>query len=48
MTKVFFNFQVADGTKHLPHLWDLCSNEIIVRCAKHILKVNMMIYMFIN
>ncbi|KAD5802797.1 hypothetical protein R6Q59_023791 [Mikania micrantha] len=30
--------KVADGTKHLPHLWDLCSNEIIVRCAKHILK----------
>jgi hypothetical protein len=31
--------QVADGTKHLPHLWDLCSNEIVVRSAKHILKV---------
>ncbi|KAF5822460.1 putative 43kDa postsynaptic protein [Helianthus annuus] len=30
--------KVADGTKNLPHLWDLCSNEIIVRCAKHILK----------
>lgn len=30
--------KVADGTKHLPHLWDLCSNEIVVRCAKHILK----------
>nr|XP_043609065.1 clustered mitochondria protein [Erigeron canadensis] len=30
--------KVANGTKHLPHLWDLCSNEIIVRCAKHILK----------
>ncbi|GKD68314.1 clustered mitochondria protein, partial [Tanacetum coccineum] len=29
---------VADGIKHLPHLWDLCSNEIIVRCAKHTLK----------
>lgn len=31
--------QVADGTKHLPHLWDLCTNEIVVRSAKHILKV---------
>ncbi|KAK1426603.1 hypothetical protein QVD17_15279 [Tagetes erecta] len=30
--------KVAYGTKHLPHLWDLCCNEIIVRCAKHILK----------
>ncbi|KAK3009870.1 hypothetical protein RJ639_011214 [Escallonia herrerae] len=30
--------KVADGTKHLPHLWDLCSNEIVVRSAKHMLK----------
>ncbi|GMP41830.1 hypothetical protein CsSME_00011793 [Camellia sinensis var. sinensis] len=30
--------KVAEGTKHLPHLWDLCSNEIMVRSAKHILK----------
>uniref|UniRef100_A0A7N0UDV1 Clustered mitochondria protein homolog n=1 Tax=Kalanchoe fedtschenkoi TaxID=63787 RepID=A0A7N0UDV1_KALFE len=30
--------QVADKTKHLPHLWDLCSNEIVVRSAKHIFK----------
>ncbi|KAJ0038996.1 hypothetical protein Pint_24071 [Pistacia integerrima] len=30
--------KVADGTKHLPHLWDLCSNEIVVRSAKHIIK----------
>lgn len=30
--------KVAEGTKHLPHLWDLCSNEIVVRSAKHILK----------
>ncbi|KAL9367718.1 hypothetical protein Peur_038917 [Populus x canadensis] len=30
--------KVAEGTKHLPHLWDLCSNEIIVRSAKHLLK----------
>ncbi|KAA8520267.1 hypothetical protein F0562_014523 [Nyssa sinensis] len=30
--------KVADGTKHLPHLWDLCTNEIMVRSAKHILK----------
>ncbi|KAE8677489.1 Clustered mitochondria protein [Hibiscus syriacus] len=29
---------VPSGTKHLPHLWDLCSNEIVVRSAKHILK----------
>ncbi|KAF4386076.1 hypothetical protein F8388_016328, partial [Cannabis sativa] len=30
--------KVADGTRHLPHLWYLCSNEIVVRSAKHILK----------
>ncbi|KAM7263463.1 hypothetical protein ACFE04_001146 [Oxalis oulophora] len=30
--------KVAEGTKHFPHLWDLCSNEIAVRCAKHFLK----------
>ncbi|CAN4110411.1 unnamed protein product [Withania somnifera] len=29
---------VAEGTRNLPHLWELCSNEIVVRCAKHILK----------
>uniref|UniRef100_A0A7N2LC15 Clustered mitochondria protein n=1 Tax=Quercus lobata TaxID=97700 RepID=A0A7N2LC15_QUELO len=31
--------KVADGTNHLPHLLDLCSNEIVVRSAKHILKL---------
>ncbi|KAI4326198.1 hypothetical protein MLD38_031536 [Melastoma candidum] len=30
--------KVAEGTKNLPHLWDLCSNEIVVRSAKHIFK----------
>lgn len=25
--------------KHLPHLWDMCSTEIVVRSTKHILKV---------
>lgn len=30
--------KVANGTKHLPHIWDLCSNEIVVRSAKHIFK----------
>ncbi|KAE9584894.1 putative clustered mitochondria protein [Lupinus albus] len=30
--------KVATGTKHLPHLWDLCSNEIVVRSAKHLIK----------
>ncbi|XP_020265278.1 clustered mitochondria protein-like [Asparagus officinalis] len=30
--------KVANMTKHLPHLWDLCTTEIIVRSAKHILK----------
>ncbi|PIN14395.1 putative protein CLU1/cluA/TIF31 [Handroanthus impetiginosus] len=30
--------KVAEGTKHMPHLWDLCSNEIVVRSAKHIFK----------
>ncbi|KAK4488643.1 hypothetical protein RD792_004412 [Penstemon davidsonii] len=32
--------KVAEGTKHMPHLWDLCSNEIVVRSAKHIVKVH--------
>ncbi|XP_027159196.1 clustered mitochondria protein [Coffea eugenioides] len=30
--------KVAEGTRHMPHLWDLCLNEIVVRSAKHILK----------
>ncbi|KAF7824516.1 clustered mitochondria protein [Senna tora] len=30
--------KVAEGTKHLSHLWDLCCNEIVVRSAKHIIK----------
>ncbi|XVF22990.1 hypothetical protein REPUB_Repub12eG0218400 [Reevesia pubescens] len=30
--------KVANGTKHLPHLWDLFSNETVVRSANHILK----------
>ncbi|KAI4323379.1 hypothetical protein L6164_022991 [Bauhinia variegata] len=30
--------KVAEGTKHLPHLWDLCTNEIVVRSVKHIIK----------
>ncbi|KAL9142343.1 hypothetical protein ABFS82_14G163600 [Erythranthe guttata] len=30
--------KVAEETKHMPHLWDLCSNEIVVRSAKHIIK----------
>lgn len=30
--------KVAKMTKHLPHIWDLCSTEIIVRSVKHILK----------
>ncbi|KAK4756668.1 hypothetical protein SAY87_006795 [Trapa incisa] len=30
--------KVADGTRHLPHLLDLCSNEIVIRSAKHIFK----------
>ena len=41
-------FQVAEGTKHLPHLWDLCSNEIVVRSAKHILKVNVLCHFRIS
>nr|GMD07951.1 clustered mitochondria protein [Ipomoea batatas] len=31
--------RVAEGTRHLPHLWDLCSNEVSVRSAKHIFKL---------
>ncbi|KAG9133851.1 hypothetical protein Leryth_017945 [Lithospermum erythrorhizon] len=30
--------KVAEGTRELPHLWDLVSNEIVVRSAKHVLK----------
>lgn len=30
--------KVADMVKHLPHLWDLCSTEIVIRSAKHIIK----------
>ncbi|KAJ4971494.1 hypothetical protein NE237_004593 [Protea cynaroides] len=30
--------RVANMTKHLLHIWDLCVNEIIVRSAKHIVK----------
>ncbi|KAJ6847343.1 clustered mitochondria protein-like [Iris pallida] len=30
--------KVAEKTKHLAHLWDLCTSEIIVRSTKHILK----------
>ncbi|PIA53471.1 hypothetical protein AQUCO_00900217v1 [Aquilegia coerulea] len=30
--------KAADMTKHLPHIWDLCAVEIVVRSAKHILK----------
>ncbi|XP_010695371.2 clustered mitochondria protein [Beta vulgaris subsp. vulgaris] len=30
--------KVAEGTRHMPHLWDLCTNEIAVRAAKHLLK----------
>ncbi|KAF3773225.1 Clustered mitochondria protein, partial [Nymphaea thermarum] len=30
--------KIAKMTKHLPHIWDLCVTEIIVRSAKHILK----------
>ncbi|KAK9748596.1 hypothetical protein RND81_02G069100 [Saponaria officinalis] len=30
--------KVAEGTRHMPHLWDLCVNEIAVRSAKHLLK----------
>ncbi|XP_051145536.1 clustered mitochondria protein-like isoform X2 [Andrographis paniculata] len=30
--------KIADGIKHMPHLWDLCTNEIVVRSVKHIVK----------
>ncbi|KAL3680571.1 hypothetical protein R1sor_023527 [Riccia sorocarpa] len=30
--------QVAKLAKHLPHVWDLCVVEMIVRAAKHVLK----------
>ncbi|KAK7405463.1 hypothetical protein VNO78_06781 [Psophocarpus tetragonolobus] len=29
--------KVANGTRDLPHLWDLCINEIVVRSSKHII-----------
>ncbi|CAA0827130.1 Clustered mitochondria protein [Striga hermonthica] len=30
--------KVAAGARHMPHLWDLCCNEIVVRSAKHVVK----------
>ncbi|XP_026662154.2 clustered mitochondria protein-like isoform X2 [Phoenix dactylifera] len=30
--------RITDMIKHLPYLWDICSGEITVRSAKHILK----------
>lgn len=36
--KLFFS-QIAGMIKHLPHLWDLFSAEIIVRSSKHVVKV---------
>ncbi|CAA6661589.1 unnamed protein product [Spirodela intermedia] len=30
--------RIAFMIKHLPHLWDLCTAEIIIRSTKHILK----------
>ncbi|KAL6495668.1 hypothetical protein OROGR_030231 [Orobanche gracilis] len=30
--------KVAEGIRHMPHLWDLCSNEMVVRSAKHVVK----------
>ncbi|GER48746.1 clustered mitochondria protein homolog [Striga asiatica] len=30
--------KVSEGVRHMPHLWDLCSNEIVVRSAKHVVK----------
>ncbi|XP_042008501.1 clustered mitochondria protein-like [Salvia splendens] len=30
--------KVAEGTRHMPHMWDLCSNEIVIRSAKHVIK----------
>lgn len=30
--------KIAEGTKHMPHLYDLCTNEIAIRAAKHLLK----------
>ncbi|XP_027357190.1 clustered mitochondria protein-like [Abrus precatorius] len=29
--------KVAGGIRHIPHLWDLCTNEIVVRSSKHII-----------
>lgn len=37
--RYMFDHQVANMVKHLPHLWDICSLEIIVRSTKHFLKV---------
>ncbi|CAM6110974.1 unnamed protein product [Calypogeia fissa] len=30
--------QVANLSKHMPHVWDLCVVEMVVRAAKHVLK----------
>ncbi|EPS67381.1 hypothetical protein M569_07392, partial [Genlisea aurea] len=30
--------KIAEGTRSMPHIWDLCCNEIVVRSAKHIVR----------
>jgi len=33
------DFQVSKKAEHLPHIWDLTVVEMVVRAAKHVLKV---------
>lgn len=37
--------QVAKKAEHLPHIWDLAVVEMVVRAAKHVLKVRLL-YLF--
>lgn len=39
LTEFLCDFQVAKKAEHLPHVWDLTVVEMVVRAAKHVLKV---------
>ena len=41
LIKLFGDFQVAKKAEHLPHVWDLTVVEMVVRSAKHVLKVRL-------
>lgn len=41
---LYFCVQVAKLSNHMPHVLDLCVIEMVVRAAKHVLKVRSHIY----